>query len=511
MSGGRTPWQGLTWEPGRSISWGELLWGREVSHRSCGRALTVSTVAMFLAARLLAQLAPPLSPAAIAARATPATVTILTFTVAGDTLGQGSGFIVRASGVIITNWHVIAGAGAATIILASGERYSRVLYLDGDSTRDVALLQIPGAGLPVLPVRNDLPPPGSRVVVIGSPLGLARTVTDGVVSATRVVQGLELVQVSAPISHGSSGGPILDSRGRVFAIASAFLAEGQQLNFAVPVRYAMGLLALQPTPRPLSTSPAGLAPPAAGRESSTSWATTLWTAPRASKPLGTLGGAYSAFRWVQTTSEKGVKEPATTDVDFIVAMDSGYGWRGYSCDSLQICDRARSVAARTAASGDVVLDLGYVALDGYQTDSGFIAHGQFIPTTGGTTVVWLRAWRFTAPLSRRSGVYACTLRAQYVNGNYRGDFADWAGEAATTETRDSTYLRVYVVNSAGGSTGGVFVVGRHDAADFRSTHAGVDRTVRLDGRWSFGHFYADLEDSRKEGGRFVGPLSCNRK
>src|SRR2546426_9894113 len=88
----------------------------------------------------------------------------------------------------------------------------------------------------------------------------SRTVTDGVVSAKRMVFGHELVQISAPISHGSSGGPVLDSRGRVFAIASAFLAEGQQLNFAVPVRYAMGLLALKPTPQPLATSPAGQAP-----------------------------------------------------------------------------------------------------------------------------------------------------------------------------------------------------------------------------------------------------------
>lgn len=108
---------------------------------------TIALVAFSALPNALAgfQQPPALSTAVIAARATPATVTILTFGAIGDTLGQGSGFLIRASGVIVTNWHVIAGARTATVILASGERYTRVLFLDGDSTRDVALLQVPGA------------------------------------------------------------------------------------------------------------------------------------------------------------------------------------------------------------------------------------------------------------------------------------------------------------------------------------------------------------------------------
>ena len=85
----------------------------------------------------------------------------------------------------------------------------------------------------------------------GTPLGLSRTVTEGIVSAIRMVSGRELVQISAPISHGSSGAAVIDRTGRAFAIATAAVEDGQQLNFAVPVRYAMGLLKPSLTERTL--------------------------------------------------------------------------------------------------------------------------------------------------------------------------------------------------------------------------------------------------------------------
>ena len=202
-------------------------------------------MACLLGAPALALSAPAqtsLSTSAIAARATPATVTIVTFNAVGDTLAQGSGFFLRNDGTLVTAWHVLTGAHGALVILASGERYERVAFLDGDSAADVAILKVPGYGLPALPTRSTVPAVGEPVVVIGSPLGLSRTVTEGIVSARRMVSGQALVQISAAISPGSSGGPVLDGQGRVFAVATATLEEGQQLNFAVPVRYALGLL-----------------------------------------------------------------------------------------------------------------------------------------------------------------------------------------------------------------------------------------------------------------------------
>ena len=199
----------------------------------------------------------PRSTSEIAALATPATVTILTFDAAGDTLGQGSGFLVRSSGVIVTNWHVMAGASSATVFLASGERFDRVEALDGDRAADLAVVKVPGYSLPTLTVASSVPDVGAKVVAIGSPHGLARTVTEGIVSARRMVDGRELVQMSAAISPGSSGGPVLDAQGRVFAVATSQISDGQQLNFAMPVRYALGLIPATPNPRPLAVLFAG--------------------------------------------------------------------------------------------------------------------------------------------------------------------------------------------------------------------------------------------------------------
>jgi S1-C subfamily serine protease len=91
-----------------------------------------------------AQAGGALTTEAIAARAVPATVTIVTFSDTGDTLGMGSGFLVRPNGIVVTNFHVMAGATRAAVILTSGERYDRVEALDQDAAGDIAILKIPG-------------------------------------------------------------------------------------------------------------------------------------------------------------------------------------------------------------------------------------------------------------------------------------------------------------------------------------------------------------------------------
>lgn len=194
----------------------------------------------------------PLSTVQLAQRATPATVTILAIDSRGDTVGQGSGFIVTPDGVVVTNYHVMAGAASGAVVLSSGERYTIAAALAVDPVADVAVIKIPGISLPTLPTTNVLPPVGSHVVAVGSPLGLYQTVTDGIVSARRVVKGRELLQISAPISPGSSGGPVLNVSGAVVAISTAYLQGGQALNFAVPVRYAMALLGSDVHPRAIA-------------------------------------------------------------------------------------------------------------------------------------------------------------------------------------------------------------------------------------------------------------------
>jgi hypothetical protein len=120
---------------------------------------------------------------------------------------------------------------------------------------------------------------GARLVVIGSPLGLSQTVSEGIVSAIRVFNGRRLLQMSAPISPGSSGGPVLNDRGAVVAVATAYLAGGQQLNFAVPIAEAVRLstASAHAAPRPLSAV-FGVAAKASGRSpSAPSTAIPGWT------------------------------------------------------------------------------------------------------------------------------------------------------------------------------------------------------------------------------------------
>jgi len=164
---------------------------------------------------------------------------------AGERSRQGSGFIVDQEGIILTNHHVIRSATNATVRLSSGDIYDRVSVLAVDERRDLAVLKISGFGLPTLPLGNsDSVRIGTDVIAIGSPLGLENTVSTGIVSGRRTEpKGFQLLQITAPASTGSSGGPVLLRDGRVVGIAASQFRNGQNLNFAVPINYARGLLA----------------------------------------------------------------------------------------------------------------------------------------------------------------------------------------------------------------------------------------------------------------------------
>lgn len=158
---------------------------------------------------------------------------------------QGSGILIDPSGRILTNHHVIRDAKSARVKLASGDVYEEVQVLADDARRDIAVLQIPGFDLPSLQMGNsDSVRIGSPVVLIGSPLGLENTVSTGIVSGRRQEpQGYQLIQITAPASPGSSGGAVLNAQGAVVGIAVSQMQAGQNLNFAVPINYARGLLA----------------------------------------------------------------------------------------------------------------------------------------------------------------------------------------------------------------------------------------------------------------------------
>lgn len=179
---------------------------------------------------------------ALAERITQAVVLVDVTT--GSDSRQGSGFLVDSSGRILTNEHVIRGARSIRVKLASGDVYDAVDILAVDDRRDIAVIRVAGFNLPALPLGDsDSVRIGSPVILVGSPLGLENTVTTGIISARRQEpEGFRLFQVSAPASRGSSGGPVLSMSGKVLGIASSQMQAGQNLNFAVPINYARGLL-----------------------------------------------------------------------------------------------------------------------------------------------------------------------------------------------------------------------------------------------------------------------------
>lgn len=173
----------------------------------------------------------------------------------GQVASIGSGFVVDPDGVIVTNYHVIEGASALQVKMKDGEIYDRVDVVDHDERRDIAVLKIRAfKKLPVVALATEAPEAGEEAVAIGNPQGLEHTVSVGVVSAYRQAEGYRLIQISVPISPGSSGGPLFNIKGEVIGITSAgVVAEGaQNLNFAVPIDYARPLITAKTTPVPIA-------------------------------------------------------------------------------------------------------------------------------------------------------------------------------------------------------------------------------------------------------------------
>ncbi|HEY0404933.1 MAG TPA: tetratricopeptide repeat protein [Pyrinomonadaceae bacterium] len=169
-------------------------------------------------------------------RVKPSVVAIVTYDARGEKLSKGSGFFISAERVV-TNRHVIDGAFKAEIHTTSGNVYNvrGVLAVDGEG--DIALLQIeigPNVVQPLAITRTS-PQEGESVVVVGNPLGLEGSVSNGIVSAVRDIPNFgRIIQITAPISSGSSGSPVINMQGQVIGVATLQLTDGQSLNFAVP-------------------------------------------------------------------------------------------------------------------------------------------------------------------------------------------------------------------------------------------------------------------------------------
>ena len=204
--------------------------------------------------------APRQTPAEIAARSTPAIVSIRT------EHSLGTGFVVDKTGLIATNMHVIVGGESIFVILPDRRKFPILEVTSHDASVDLAIVRIAARDLPVLALGDsDNVRAGDPIVAIGHPLGLEDTVSNGLVSAVRTIDGLSVLQISAPIAPGSSGGPIFNERGEVVGVCTALLQGGQNLNFGVPSKYVRKLLA-SPDPVSIAAFAAETAAPSRGPE-----------------------------------------------------------------------------------------------------------------------------------------------------------------------------------------------------------------------------------------------------
>lgn len=180
----------------------------------------------------------------------PAVVKVSVYDGNNDLRGTGSGFFVSSTEVI-TNCHVINGADHAEIKTADGEVIAVQGVTASNRERDIARLRVstPRRAYEVMRLRTEEPPAGEHVVVIGAPLGLEQSVSDGIVSAVRDFPGMgHVIQITAPVSPGNSGGPVIDNSGNVLGIVQFQSREGQNLNFAIPSDVVAHL-----TDKPLAT------------------------------------------------------------------------------------------------------------------------------------------------------------------------------------------------------------------------------------------------------------------
>jgi hypothetical protein len=236
-------------------------------------------------------------------------------TISQSTSGsQGTGFLVSSDGRIVTNYHVIAHMKVAGVRLASGDVYDVVDIVDVDKRRDLVILKIKAVELPYLTLgKSGNIEVGSKVYTITHPrMLLDNTLSEGIVSALPEGNGVRQIQITAPISHGSSGGPVFDNKGNVIAVVQATFDDAQNVNFSIPIEYVKGLLTTtgtqplsaiyeppppsenattpppSPSPNPEPKTPAG-SPPASTVETGPSSAT-LYI-----KCVGGSAGAVSQF------------------------------------------------------------------------------------------------------------------------------------------------------------------------------------------------------------------------
>ncbi len=163
-------------------------------------------------------------------------VVIKTFDPQKQAVGQGTGFFIHRSGVLISNRHVFRGADGVEI-QGKSRKFTVKRIVAESSEYDLVKLEIENPKrIRSLKLNHQLPEVGEKVLVVGNPMGLEFTVSDGIVSAIRELKPFgKVIQITSPISPGSSGSPVLNMQGEVIGVATFQMSAGQNLNFAIPI------------------------------------------------------------------------------------------------------------------------------------------------------------------------------------------------------------------------------------------------------------------------------------
>lgn len=189
----------------------------------------------------------------VAQKAFPSVVLLVMEDSNGQPLSLGSGFLVR-DGVVATSLHVIEGAAKGYVkFIGKDTKHDIAGTVALDNRRDLVLLSVTGARGPLLTLGEaHQVQVGDEIYAVGNPQGLEGTLSQGIISGIRQVGSETVFQITAPISPGSSGGPVLNARGKVIGIAAATFRGGQNLNFAIPVSYLVSMVSNIGSPVPLA-------------------------------------------------------------------------------------------------------------------------------------------------------------------------------------------------------------------------------------------------------------------
>ena len=178
----------------------------------------------------------------IAKKYSSSVVTIIALDENDQPLSLGSGFFINENGDIATNYHVLEGSSKAIIKTMDGGKGTILKIIKVDPELDLLVAKTTLKNTRPLPLGDsDIITVGEDIVAIGNPAGLEGSVSKGIISGIRKVDDFRFIQITAPISPGSSGGPVFNLSGKVIGVATAYLDYGQSLNFAMPINYLISL------------------------------------------------------------------------------------------------------------------------------------------------------------------------------------------------------------------------------------------------------------------------------